>query len=57
MLRHPIHAAEREAKELRDTVAKGESGLTPALLAGAWVTFLRPLVAIVVGVALGSPTV
>ena len=38
---------------LYDTAVKGKSAQTPAILAGAWITFLLPFVAIVVGVALG----
>jgi hypothetical protein len=53
-LRHPIHAVEREVHELRDTAARGESSRTPAILAGTMVTFLIPLVALVIAVAFGA---
>ena len=53
-LRHPIHAVEHEVKELRDAAARGESGGTPAILAGMSITVLVPIVALVVAVALGA---
>ena len=53
-LRKPVDAVEHEARELRDTAAKGKSSATPAILAGTTITVLVPIVALVIAVALGT---
>ena len=53
-LAKPIHAVEREAGELRDAAAKGKTSATPAILAGATISVVVPLIAIVIAVALGT---
>ena len=53
-LRRPLHAVEREVHELRDTAASGRSAATPAILAGSMVTFLIPIIALVLVLAFGA---
>jgi hypothetical protein len=50
--RHPVRAVEHEVEHLHEVVDKGESGATPAIMAGSVLMLVVPLAALVIGVAL-----
>jgi hypothetical protein len=50
----PVQAAEHEAEHLHQIVDEGKSEATPAILIGAWIAFVVPLVAIVIAIAFGT---
>ena len=50
---HPIRAAEHEVEHLRAVADKGESAATPAIVIGAELVFVIPLVVAVIALALG----
>jgi len=46
---HPVAAVEHEVEHLHDVAAVGESGATPAILAGGVIAVLLPLAVVLIG--------
>jgi hypothetical protein len=50
---HPIQTVENDVEHLRELAREGESGATPAIVAGGVFMFVVPVVVIVLVLALG----